>query len=68
MAGSIVPSSCVKPVGLEEEDRVGCGLIVGVIGATHRREEREAFSHTHVIEDIRRLPAILDLPMDQPVR
>lgn len=49
------------PVDLQEGHNAGCGLIVGVAGATHSRIDLEAFPHTHVIDDIRRLPEVLGL-------
>ncbi|MHB1560447.1 MAG: phosphonatase-like hydrolase [Isosphaeraceae bacterium] len=49
------------PSDLEEGTNAGCGLVVGVTGGTHSREQLEPFPHTHLIASIRELPAILGL-------
>ncbi len=49
------------PADLGEGQAAGCGVNVGVFGATHSRAELEACPHTHLIEDLRPLSAILGL-------
>ena len=49
------------PADLEEGTRAGCGLVVGVTGGTHSRQELEAFPHTHLIGSVAELPALLGL-------
>ncbi len=49
------------PSDLEEGTNAGCGLVVGVTGGTHSRQQLEPFPHTHLIASIRELPAILGL-------
>ncbi len=52
------------PVDLQEGDRAGCGLVVGVTGGTHTRNVLEAYPHTHLVETIRDLPALLGLEVE----
>lgn len=49
------------PADLEEGKNAGCGTIVGVTSGTHSPEELARFPHTHLIESIRDLPAVLNL-------
>jgi phosphonatase-like hydrolase len=49
------------PVDLEEGYQAGCGLVVGVVGGTHTRQELEAYPHSHLVDTIRDLPALLGL-------
>ncbi len=49
------------PADLEEGKNAGCGTIIGVTSGTHSREELARSPHTHFIESIRDLPAVLGL-------
>ena len=49
------------PADLEEGKNAGCGTIVGVTSGTHSRQELAGSPHTHLIETIRDLPAVLGL-------
>jgi phosphonatase-like hydrolase len=51
------------PADLDEGEHAGCGVVVGVMGGTHARSELEPFPHTHLIETIAELPALLGLSM-----
>ena len=52
------------PADLQEGQNAGCGLIVGVTGGTHTRDELEPHPHTHLIETIADLPRVLGLEHD----
>jgi phosphonatase-like hydrolase len=45
------------PADLEEGYNAGCGLIVGVTGGTHTREQLRRHPHTHLVETIAELPS-----------
>jgi len=47
------------PSDLEEGTRAGCGLVVGVAGPTHSRDELRRFPHTHLVEMLGELPGLL---------
>jgi phosphonatase-like hydrolase len=49
------------PADLQEGERAGCGLVVGVTGGTHSRTELLAYYHTDLIETIADLPDLLGL-------
>jgi phosphonatase-like hydrolase len=49
------------PADLEEGTNAGCGLVIGVTNGSHSREELARFPHTHLIESIRHLPALIGL-------
>ena len=49
------------PADLQEGERAGCGLVVGVTGGTHSRTELEGYYHTDLIETIADLPGLLGL-------
>jgi phosphoglycolate phosphatase-like HAD superfamily hydrolase len=49
------------PADLEEGRNAGCGLVIGVTAGTHSREQLERYPHTHLIETIAELPALLGL-------
>jgi phosphonatase-like hydrolase len=49
------------PADLEEGTNAGCGLVIGVTNGSHSREELARFPHTHLIESIRELPALIGL-------
>ncbi len=47
------------PADLEEGTAAACGLVVGVTSGTHSRDQLEPLPHTHLIDSIRELPALL---------
>jgi phosphonatase-like hydrolase len=47
------------PADLEEGTNAGCGLVIGVTSGSHSREELASFPHTHLIDSIRDLPALI---------
>ena len=47
------------PSDLMEGTAAGCGLVVGVTNGTHTRGELAVHPHTHLISDLRELPAIV---------
>jgi phosphonatase-like hydrolase len=49
------------PADLQEGASAGCGLVVGVTGGTHTREQLAGQPHTHLIETVADLPALLGL-------
>jgi phosphonatase-like hydrolase len=49
------------PADLEEGENAGCGLVVGVTGGTHSRQQLEPYYHTSLIETIADFPALLGL-------
>jgi phosphonatase-like hydrolase len=49
------------PVDLQEGERAGCGLVVGVTGGTHSRQELEPYYHNGLIKTIADFPALLGL-------
>ncbi len=49
------------PADLEEGTNAGCGLVIGVTSGSHSRAELAPFPHTHLIESIRDLPALMGL-------
>jgi len=50
------------PADLEEGQNAGCGLIIGVTRGTHTREELAGYPHTHLVETVAEVPALLGLP------
>jgi phosphonatase-like hydrolase len=55
---------CVAKVGdtpsdLQEGTAAGCGLVIGVTNGTHTRAQLEPHSHTHLIDSLDELPALL---------
>ena len=52
------------PVDLEQGRRAGCGLVIGVLGGTHTREQLELYPHSHLIDTIALLPGLLALSTD----
>jgi phosphonatase-like hydrolase len=55
---------CVAKVGdtpadLLEGTAAGCGLVVGVTNGSHRKEELEAYPHTHLIGALSELPELI---------
>jgi len=52
------------PSDLEEGMRAGCGLVIGVLRGTHTREELEPHPHSHFIDTIAELPALLGIDDD----
>jgi phosphonatase-like hydrolase len=61
--GIVDPASVAKvgdtPADLQEGRNAGCGLIIGVTEGTHSREQLERHPHTHLIDSIKGLPALL---------
>lgn len=49
------------PVDLHEGHNAGCGLVIGVTGGTHTRQQLEGHPHTHLIETVAELPGLLGL-------
>jgi phosphoglycolate phosphatase-like HAD superfamily hydrolase len=49
------------PADLHEGTNAGCGMVIGITGGTHTRAELEPHPHTHLIESVRDLPALLRL-------
>ncbi len=49
------------PSDLEEGSSAGCGLVVGIAGATHTRAQLAAYPHTHLIDSLPEFPALLGL-------
>jgi phosphonatase-like hydrolase len=57
---------CVAKVGdtpsdLYEGHNAGCGLVIGVTSGSHTRAELEPHPHTHLIERLAELPALLQI-------
>jgi len=63
LTGTSDPRTVAKvgdtPADLLEGIAAGCGLVVGVMNGTHTHEELVVHPHTHLIRDLRELPAIL---------
>jgi phosphonatase-like hydrolase len=49
------------PADLEEGTNAGCGMVIGVTQGTHTREQLQPWPHSHLIETIAELPALLGL-------
>lgn len=49
------------PADLGEGASAGCGMVIGVTSGSHTREELAAFGHTHLIETVAEIPALLGL-------
>lgn len=47
------------PADLEEGTQAGCSLVIGVTRGTHTRAELAASPHTHLLETVADLPALL---------
>lgn len=47
---------------LEAGNRAGAGLVIGVLTGVHGREVLEAAPHTHLVDAVTDVPAILDAP------
>jgi len=60
------------PADLHEGTDAGCGWVIGVTRGTHTREQLERHPHTHLIETVADLPAVLGLgdagPAPSPVK
>ncbi len=54
------------PADLREGHNAGCGLLVGVTGGTHTRQELEPHPHTCLIETIAELPGLLGFDLAWP--
>ena len=60
----IVDASLVAKVGdtisdLGEGTAAGCGMVIGVLTGAYTREELEKGPHTHILESIREIPALM---------
>ena len=60
----VCSARCVAKVGdtpsdLQEGTAAGCGLVIGVTNGTHTRAQLEPHSHTHLIDSLDELPALL---------
>jgi phosphonatase-like hydrolase len=47
------------PADLQEGQAAGCKLNIGVTNGTHTREELSVYPHTHLIDSLRELPALI---------
>lgn len=47
------------PSDLQEGMAAGCGLIIGVTNGTHTREQLAPYPHTHLLDSLRGLPAVV---------
>jgi phosphonatase-like hydrolase len=47
------------PSDLQEGHAAGCGLVIGVTNGSHTRAQLEPHPHTHLIDNLRELPALL---------
>ncbi|MFN0121995.1 MAG: HAD family hydrolase [Blastocatellia bacterium] len=50
------------PADLFEGQNAGCGLIIGVTSGASSREQLQAAPHTHLLEIVAELPALLSAP------
>jgi phosphoglycolate phosphatase-like HAD superfamily hydrolase len=46
---------------LEEGNNTKCGLVIGVTTGTFAREQLSSRPHSHIVESIREVPALLGL-------
>lgn len=49
------------PVDLLEGANAGCEMVIGVTSGTHSREQLEHFPHSHLLESVAELPALLGI-------
>ena len=49
------------PADLAQGHNAGCGLVIGVTSGSHTREQLAGHPHTHLIESVADLPAVLGL-------
>ena len=47
---------------LEAGNRAGAGLVIGVLSGTHDRSQLETAPHTHLVDSVAEVPAILEQP------
>jgi phosphonatase-like hydrolase len=47
------------PSDLQEGHAAGCGFVIGVTNGSHTRQQLESHPHTHLIDNLRELPALL---------
>jgi phosphonatase-like hydrolase len=52
------------PADLEEGASAGCGLVVGVTTGAHSRDQLAQFPHTHLLESVADLPALMPKRVD----
>lgn len=51
------------PADLREGQTAGCGFVIGVTSGSHTRDELLPWPHTHLVEHLAELPAVLGLPV-----
>jgi phosphoglycolate phosphatase-like HAD superfamily hydrolase len=44
---------------LEEGTNAGCGLVIGVTTGSCSRQQLQAWPHTHILESVAEVPALL---------
>jgi phosphonatase-like hydrolase len=49
------------PADLQEGTAAGCGWVIGITSGTHTREQLAPVAHTHLIDTLAELPAVLGL-------
>ncbi len=47
------------PSDLQEGIAAGCGWVIGVLNGSHSREELEVYVHTHLVDSICDVPALV---------
>lgn len=47
------------PSDLQEGTAAGCGMVIGVTEGTHSRELLAVHPHTHIVDNVRSMPALL---------
>ncbi len=47
------------PADLNEGSNAGCGFVIGVLGGTHNREQLSGHPHTHLVDTVRDVPALI---------
>jgi phosphonatase-like hydrolase len=52
---------------LEEGTNAGCGLVIGVTSGTCTREQLQALPHSHIVESVAEVPALIATFNRQPV-
>jgi phosphoglycolate phosphatase-like HAD superfamily hydrolase len=61
--GDVDPAGVAKvgdtPADLQEGRNAGRGLVIGLTEGTHSREQLECHPHTHQIDSVKELPALL---------
>jgi phosphonatase-like hydrolase len=47
------------PADLNEGTNAGCGFVIGVLSGTHTAEQLSQYPHTHLVDAVQDLPALL---------